>query len=467
MRPVRAFGLYIPIQLLLLAISEAFVFMGSVYGGAALRFWDSPDGADMHIGWLLPRAVLYAGTMVLSMAALGLYGSRQRGPMLATVVRVAICILAGGIVLAVCFYAFPGVYVGRGAFALAIVTSVLGIVALRALTFNYLNENVFKRRALVLGTGVKALSLLNMRRRSDWCRLSLVGFWDLPGELCSVDQRRVLTSNQTLTSFVIQNNIDQIIVALDDRRNHLPVRDLLECVSQGVEVVDINLFFEHEFAKLKSDFLDPSNLIFLEGFQQKTVYQHIKRALDIVISFLLLLFSWPIMLLAAFAILAESGWKGPVLYEQRRVSQGNKLFKLLKFRSMHVNAEKDQEPRWANAKDSRITRVGAFLRRFRIDELPQIFNILAGDMSLVGPRPERPEFVSELEKVIPLYSQRHRVKAGLSGWAQLRYPYGASERDALEKLHYDLYYVKNYCLMMDVLILMQTAEVVLFGKGAR
>jgi sugar transferase (PEP-CTERM system associated) len=232
-------------------------------------------------------------------------------------------------------------------------------------------------------------------------------------------------------------------------------------------VIDIVNFLERETGRVHLDVLNPSWIIFAEGFRRDAMRQATKRAFDVIAAFALLLIVWPVILLTMLAILLEDGPRAPILYRQRRIGLDGHEFDVLKFRSMRVDAERDGRPRWASGQDDRVTRVGRFIRKVRIDELPQIFNVLRGDMSFVGPRPERPPFVAQLAESIPYYYERHCSKPGITGWAQVCYPYGSSERDALEKLQYDLYYVKNHTLLFDLMILLQTVEVVLLGKGGR
>ncbi|MDH3590100.1 MAG: TIGR03013 family PEP-CTERM/XrtA system glycosyltransferase, partial [Gammaproteobacteria bacterium] len=238
-----------------------------------------------------------------------------------------------------------------------------------------------------------------------------------------------------------------------------------DCKLNGIRVSDVLTYFERETGKVKLDLLYPSWMIFSEGFARNRLQTISERVFDIVASVILLLITWPIMLLVAFAVILDDGF--PILYRQERVGFQGHLFEVLKFRSMHVDAEKDGVPQWAASDDERVTRVGRIIRKFRFDELPQIINVLRGDMSFVGPRPERPDFVDQLSQRIPYYRERHCVKPGITGWAQLKYEYGASQQDALEKLQYDLYYVKNHTLLLDLMILLQTAEVVLWRTGAR
>jgi sugar transferase (PEP-CTERM system associated) len=270
-----------------------------------------------------------------------------------------------------------------------------------------------------------------------------------------------------VVDIAMEKGAGEVVVAIDDRRGKLPVDELLACKVRGIDVLDLVAFLERETGKIRIDLVNPSWMIFSSGFRITAFRRCTKRALDLVVSLLALLIAWPFMLLAALAIKLEDGPLAPVLYRQRRVGLHGDTFEVLKFRSMVESAEADGAPRWAEKDDLRCTKVGSTLRKLRLDELPQIFNVLRGEMSIVGPRPERPEFVCELVKTIPFYDERHTVKPGITGWAQLRYQYGSSEHDAIEKLQYDLYYVKNHSLMLDLVIMLQTAEVVLWGKGAR
>ena len=277
----------------------------------------------------------------------------------------------------------------------------------------------------------------------------------------------LVTPQGRLINYVADNHIDQIVLAADERRKGLPVQDLLDCKMSGIEVIDLPSFFERETGQIRLDILQPSWLFLSDGFGVSAFRLVKKRLFDLTIVFLLLPLVIPIMLLSALAILLDNKGKGGILYRQIRVGKNGRLFEILKFRSMVVDAEEDGMARWASTNDDRITRVGSFMRKYRLDELPQFFNILKGEMSFVGPRPERPEFVNELAENIPYYNERHRVKPGLTGWAQIRYPYGASIEDGKRKFQYDLYYVKNYSNFFDAFVLLQTADAVLFGKGAR
>jgi sugar transferase (PEP-CTERM system associated) len=258
-----------------------------------------------------------------------------------------------------------------------------------------------------------------------------------------------------------------VVVAVDDRRNGLPIQELLDCKLRGTAVTDALSFFERETGRVNVDHLYPSWMIFSDGFIRNRIQALTQRGFDLIASTALLLITWPVMLVTAALIWIEDRGRHPILYRQTRVGYEGRAFEVLKFRSMRPDAEKDGRAVWAKEDDDRVTRVGAFIRKYRIDELPQIFNVLRGDMSFVGPRPERPTFVAELSQKIPYYRERHSVKPGITGWAQLCYRYGSTDEDALQKLQYDLYYVKNRSFLFDLMILLQTAEVVLWRQGAR
>lgn len=277
----------------------------------------------------------------------------------------------------------------------------------------------------------------------------------------------VFQVDKPLSEYARENYIDQIVVAVDDRRKSLPMQELLQCRMAGIEILELPTFFERETGAVALELTDPSWLVFGQGFKRGIVFNWIKRGLDIFISCVVLMALSPFLLMAAIAIKIEDGLRAPIIYSQTRVGERGRLFRLYKLRSMRVDAESVTGACWARTDDDRVTRVGKIIRKLRLDEVPQAYNVLRGDMSFVGPRPERPEFTQHLEQQIRYYRERSTVKPGVTGWAQLRYPYGASDRDSQEKLKYDLYYIKNHNMIFDILILLQTVEVVLFGKGAR
>ena len=323
-----------------------------------------------------------------------------------------------------------------------------------------------RQRVLVFGTGARATSVGQSLQKSD-ANVDLVGYYAIPTETTSEQSEPSLSEGgKTLTEIVHDRKVDEIIVALSERRGGaMPLGDLLECKLNGVRVLDIATHFERTLGQIRLDSLSAGWLVFGDGFDQGIVRAINKRIFDLICSFTLIVLTLPIMLITAVFIALESS--GPVLYSQERVGLSGRPFKVVKFRSMRTDAEKDGKPRWASANDDRITRVGRFIRKTRIDELPQLFGVLGGRMSLVGPRPERQFFVDQLTKDIPFYAVRHSVKPGVTGWAQVKYQYGASMEDAAEKLQYDLYYVKNHTLFLDLIVLFETVGVVLMRKGAQ
>jgi sugar transferase (PEP-CTERM system associated) len=467
MGTVRLFNHPIKKLYLLLISAEAALLFASTYLGVYLRYLANPDAILVSVGPIGPRAVLITLVMMLSLTAVGLYNRWLRDPLEGILVRLCLGFALGTVVLTIIFYVWPEILLGRGAFALTLLSAFVLLTLSRAIFLKLLAQQNIHRRVLVLGAGRRARPLLMLRRRSDLIGASVVGYMPLPGDDVLVPERRLIRSDKRLSQLVADERVDEIVVAVDDRRQGLPMDELLRCRTQGVQVIDVLSFLEQETGKIKIDLLYPSWLAFSEGFRRGLLRGVAKRSFDIVVSLGMLIVALPIMALAALAILIEDGFRGPVLYRQRRVGEGGREFDVYKFRSMRTDAEKDGQARWAQTNDPRVTRVGAFIRTYRVDELPQIFNVLRGDMSFVGPRPERPQFVQGLQEKIPYYAERHQVKPGLTGWAQICYPYGASDKDAFEKLQYDLYYVKNHSLFLDLTILLQTAEVVLWGKGAR
>lgn len=323
-----------------------------------------------------------------------------------------------------------------------------------------------RQRVLVLGTGMPAKSVGRSLKKSD-PNVDLVGYFASPNEVVTeVSAWGLLTPNKSLADIVAEERVDEIVVALSERRGgSMPLRELLDCKLQGVRVVDVATHFEKTLGQIRLDSISAGWLIFGDGFGHGWFRAAVKRVFDIVCATILIVVTFPIMVVTSILILIEGG--APIFYMQERVGLNGRLFNVLKFRSMRNDAEKDGTPRWASAVDDRVTRVGRVIRKLRIDELPQLFGVLSGAMSLVGPRPERAFFVDKLTQEIPFFSVRQSVKPGVTGWAQVRYQYGASVEDAAEKLQYDLYYVKNHNLFLDIIILFETVGVVLMRKGAQ
>ena len=467
---IRLFRHYVSQTLFTLLIAEALNLFWAIYFGRALRMGQGyQEAAWPHLGEVAPNALVFTMVMITIMVALGLYERhfwRGKSDML---LRVGISFLLGLFVMTNVYYLFPDLYLGRGEFSLAFVISFVGVLLLRFLFFQVTDYDLLKRRVLVLGVGQHAAQIEELQEHPAIAAASfrVLGYVRVHGdETRRVSETRILQPTTTLFDLSEQLRIDEIVTAMDDRRKGFPVDEILECKMQGITISNCLNFFERESGKIELDALHPSNLIFADGLHSSLLQRFAKRSFDLVASLILLMLTWPIMLLATLAIWIESGLRGPILYRQVRVGRRDHLFEVIKFRSMRTDAEKDGKARWAEKNDNRITLVGAILRDTRIDELPQLLNVLWGQMSFVGPRPERPQFVTDLSQKIPFYRMRHVVKPGITGWAQICYPYGASEADSREKLRYDLYYIKNYSFFFDVVILLQTVHTVLWGKGA-
>lgn len=464
---IRLFGHHVPGLNLLIALLEFALFVVALLLGVGVRFgWELPHDIALLDPWV--TGAIFALVMSLSLASMGLYQRRTQEGEAGLVVRLVVAFAIATASLALLFYLFPAILMGRGILALSLVFSFIGTLALRIVFDRIAGAESQKRRVLVLGAGVNAERIAELTDGDEPVGFCVVGYVPLPRSHRLLAQDKILTQKGSLLELAIANNVDEIVVAADDRRRKLPVGELLDCKLSGFAVLDLLTFLEKELAAVKIDLLHPSWIFFSEdGFKMGITGRYGKRLLDLTLGSLMLLVAAPVMLLVAVASLLESRGRDPILYHQIRIGQGGVPFRLHKFRSMRVDAEADGLARWAAKNDSRITPLGAFMRRTRLDELPQLLNVLQGEMSLVGPRPERPEFVERLATGIPYYAERHRVKPGLTGWAQLMYPYGSDEDDAKRKLEFDLYYVKHAGVFLDLVILLQTVEVVLLGKGAR
>jgi sugar transferase (PEP-CTERM system associated) len=464
---VRLLGHHIPLSMAMLAILEVAAVFTGLIGARFLRFHWSPEAIDYDLGPIWARGLLFTGATFACTMAFGLYSERQRARTIGILVRVVASVGAGIAIAALGFYLIPHLWIGRAVLLIAGLLVVPLMLLLRLGFSRFVDPTTFKRRVLVYGTGQRAKPIAGLRRSSDQRGFVLVGFVQPPGEELALPQTRLVPGEGMLLEKCTSHEVDEIVVAMDERRQGFPIRELLDCRLAGIDVTDLSTFLERETGRVRLDVLNPSWLIFGEGFKRGSFRLQSARVLDLLAASALFVFTCPLMVATVLAIKLEDGWRSPIFYQQERVGFGGRIFKLLKFRSMRVDAEAAGQPVWAQKKDARVTRIGAVIRKLRIDELPQILNVLKGEMGLVGPRPERPQFVSQLAEKIPYYVERLSVKPGITGWAQLCYPYGSSEQDALEKLQYDLYYIKNSSLLFDIAILAQTLEVVVMGKGAR
>ncbi|MGB5325784.1 MAG: TIGR03013 family XrtA/PEP-CTERM system glycosyltransferase [Pseudomonadales bacterium] len=473
MAHIRLFKHYVPSALIVLAVLEGAALFVSLLGGYAIRFGLIDQRflllADLDTR-VLVSATVFTIVLLLCTMAMGVYSAGLRGGNAPMAVRtvVAYCLL-GTATLTVLYYVVPPLYMGRGVLFYSIVIALLLVVPVRWLFLRLVDAESLRDRVLVLGVGDKAEKLAEDLASGHAGVARIVAFVQTsPEEDIEVDGP-VVQRDRSLLEIASGFEVNEIVVALDNRRvgegSTFPLDELFECKMQGIRVSDAITVCERELGVLPLSAISPGWLVFSAGFAGGQLWENLKRGSDILISLLLLALAWPLMLLAVLLILLETG--RPIFYRQTRVGLGGKPFEITKFRSMVVNAEKEGQAVWASASDSRITRVGAFLRNTRIDELPQLWNVLRGDMSFVGPRPERPEFVHGFSESLPYYNERHRVKPGLMGWAQLNYPYGASEEDTAQKLRYDLYYVKNKSLILDLIIMVQTVQIILLGMGVR
>lgn len=461
---IRIFRHYISRAYLWLLLLEFYVFFAAMYFGSDVRFlviqsWYTKEDITF-------ASIIFASVLSLSCLGLGLYRRTLSGEEYNLVARTCVSFGIGIFAVVTIYYLLPQFHVARSVLVYAVLFAFLGIMTTRFLFYKIVNFEKLKRRVLVIGSGKKAQQLGTINDSFIHRGFKIVGFLALYNETPSVDKSLIIEHDKKIMAIAEEHKVDEIVIAMDDNRQGFPLDDLLDCRMSGLTIMNIMGFYEREQGIISLDNLYPSWLVFCSGFAQGDLRSLEKRACDVFASLVLLSVTWPLMLLTALAIFFESGFKGPILYRQLRVGEKNINFELLKFRSMKTDAEKNGA-QWAQKNDSRTTRVGRFIRKCRIDELPQIFNVLRGDMSFVGPRPERPEFVQGFNDRIPYYRERHRVKPGITGWAQLCYPYGADENDTIQKLQYDLYYVKNYSLFLDFSIMFNTVEVILWGKGAR
>lgn len=417
--------------------------------------------------WQIVLTILFVPTILYS---LGVYDQRNLVDYRAIVPRLVICYVGCLLFVRLMFQLSPGhqpVLVAAVSSVDVSVTSVIfaGLFLLRVAFRAVAGTEVLHEHVLVLGVGKRASAIAELvNSQKDSSPVVIVGFLPLEHEKFEVDPSKIIFTNQSLQEIVQRARIKEIVIAVDDPRD-ISIEPLLELRMTGVRITDFLTFWERESRMVSLDYLNPKWLIYSDGFRASDMCNAcLKRVLDVAVSLLFLIFMLPLMIAVSIAIVLDS--PGPIFYRQERVGKGGKVFVLIKFRTMHVNAEKDGVPLWAQKHDPRITRVGAILRMTRIDEIPQVINVLKQDMSFVGPRPERPFFVDTLCREIPHYAARHYMRPGITGWAQINCSYGASIEDAKKKLSYDLYYIKNYSIIFDLLIILKTAYAVLWNKGA-
>ena len=460
---IRLFKHYIPHAVMLLGMFDLALLL--IAGETAWQLRASQIGTDIGpLSDRLAMLTLFAGVVWLAMIAVGTYGADSLRSMRYAGARLLVAVSLGIIALSVIDFMLPGHTFWRSTLLYAMFLSIGLLTANRVLVGSVIGAAAFRRRVLVLGDGLRARRIRDLAERPE-SGFVVVSFIGMNEGSPVIEEAIPRAAIHDLGRFVENIGASEVVLALEERRNSLPLKDLLRIKTHGVHVNDFSSFLERETGRVDLDTLNPSWLIFSDGFSSgRIVSSAAKRVFDVAASGLLLALTLPVI--ALFALLVKLDSKGPAFFRQTRVGLYGQSFQLIKLRSMRTDAEKDGA-QWASANDTRVTRVGRFIRKVRVDELPQVWTVLTGKMSFVGPRPEVPQFVGDLEDKLPYYAERHRVKPGITGWAQINYPYGASVEDARAKLEYDLYYAKNYTPFLDLLILLQTLRVILWPEGAR
>jgi sugar transferase (PEP-CTERM system associated) len=461
---IRLFKHYIPHAVLLLGLFDVVLLLAAAEFGWIYRA-NQIEMLVEPIHTRIPQLLTFAGSLELAMIAVGVYGASSLQSLRYAAARLVVAISLGVIFLSVIFFVMPAITFWRSNLLYSMGAAMILLVGLRILLGKMIGGQAFKRRVVVLGAGARAARLKALAA-TPGAGFVVVGYVSMSEAARVIPEAIARDAIYNLADHVVLLNASEVVLALEERRNALPLKDLLRIKTTGVHVNEISTFLERETGRVDLQSVNPSWLIFSDGFSSGRMLSSVfKRLFDIAASALLLTLTAPVILLTAIAIKLES--KGPAFYRQRRVGLYSVGFDCIKLRSMRQDAEIGGQAVWAEKDDPRITRIGRFIRKVRIDELPQTWSVLKGEMSFVGPRPERPQFVDDLEQQLPYYAERHMVKPGITGWAQINYPYGASIEDSRQKLEYDLYYAKNYSPFLDILILLQTIRVVLWPEGAR
>jgi len=462
---LRIFDQYIPVRKIAFFFLESVFIMAMVIAGTYLRFLGDTARFLAYEGLFL-KALLIVGCAQLSLYYFDLYDLKIFRSNLELAIRLLQSLGVSSLLLAVLYYLFPFLIIGRGIFLISLGFMGAIIVSWRIIYNHILKTKQLDQRIMIIGSGPLAKSIAKEIVERVDTGFKVVGFiTDNPERVGEkLVNPSIMGDQSRILDIATKEKVDRIIVALEERRGKFPDAQLLECKMRGIIVEDGIEFYEHLTGKLQVESLRPSSLIFSGGFKKSKLTMWMKRISGFGLSLIGLILLSPLILIISILIKIDS--PGPVFYRQERVGENGKVFKLLKFRSMVESAETNG-PVWAEHDDKRITRVGRWIRKWRLDEIPQMFNVLKGDMSFVGPRPERAYFVEKLREEIPFYNQRFFVKPGITGLAQVRYQYGSSKEDALEKLRYDLYYIKNLSSLFDLLIVFETIKVVLSGRGAR
>ena len=455
---IRLFKHYVPYAVLFLALVDLCLLIAAAETAWVIRANQIGMQVD-YIGNRFWPLITFAASVQLAAVSVGVYSQESLQSLRFAIARLIVAVSLGVIFMAIMAFAMPGMTLWRSN-SLYAMGLAFGYLALSRLILGRLiGGESFKRRLLVLGAGKRAQRIKDLEARAG-SGFMVVGFIAMDEAKRIIPEAINRSAIYNLADFVVRLGASEVVLALEERRNALPLQDLLRIKTTGVHVNDISSFLERETGRVDLDSVNPSWLIFSDGFSSGRRLSGIaKRLFDVVASAILVALTFPIILLFALLVKLES--RGPAVYRQQRVGRYGVPFNVIKLRSMRQDAEAEGKAIWAAQDDPRITRIGWFIRKFRIDELPQTWCVLKGEMSFVGPRPERPEFVADLEQQLPYFAERHMVKPGITGWAQINYPYGASIDDSRQKLEYDLYYAKNYTPFLDLLILLQTARVIL------
>ncbi len=420
---------------------------------------------DFSIGQFLqdlPKAALFVGVTGLFMFVFGLYAREAVVSTSVAIPRLLAAFAAAILVLSLVFYNLPAATTWRGALIPAMLIAFIGIFVTRRFGHHIFDSHLLKRRIAVFGTGVQAARIEALSREA-FASFTCVGYLPIDGEVIEVPTERLLSPTNNVAELLRQRRVEEIVIATKNTEN-LPTHALIDCRRGGVKIGDYETFHCHETSRVDLDFLAPDWLFVEGGFDAARLDRWGKRTLDIVLGGILLLMMAPLFAIIALAIKLGDG--GPIFYSQERVGRGGKIFQMTKFRSMRVDAESDGVPRWAGLHDSRVTRVGQILRASHLDELPQLWGVLKGDMSFVGPRPERPYFVQQLAEAHPYYQDRHAIKPGLTGLAVIKTSYARTLADHRHRLEYDLYYVRYGNILLDAVILLQTVRIVLWPSAS-
>jgi sugar transferase (PEP-CTERM system associated) len=456
---------YLALRKLGAVFVETLLLMGCVLSAYFIRLHQSPFAANEAHN-ILPKAFLLAIIFQLFLHLNDIYGFRKARASRDYVIRICQALSMATLALCVLYFAAPSVMLGRGVFGISLLLSCIFLVVWHTILRIYLGSRTPHTNLLVLGTGNLAREAVREILRHPELGIKVVGFVDDNPELVGVSivNPKVVGLYEDLPKLVADHRIDRIVVGLQDRRGKLPIKELLDFKTRGVAVEEATTFYERVAGKIPIENLKPSWMVFNSGFGVSKRMLIEKRILSIVVSSILLLLLSPIIVLLILLVKLDS--KGSVFYKQARVGQGGRIFTLIKFRSMIQNAETNTGPVWSTDGDSRVTRIGRIMRQTRLDEVPQLWNVLRGDMSMVGPRPERPHFVQQLAEAIPFYPLRHAIKPGITGWAQINYGYANTLDHTVEKLQYDLFYIKNMSCMLDTLVIFETIKTVLVKKGS-